>query len=48
MIKLEIEKALDLIARVPDNQEFKEQLLKATVKAVSAVIVGPLDTREIF
>jgi len=24
-----MEKTLDLIARVPDNQEFKEQLLKA-------------------
>nr|MDO8133332.1 hypothetical protein [Candidatus Njordarchaeum guaymaensis] len=33
MIKLEMEKALDLVARVPDNQEFKEQLLKAAIKA---------------
>jgi len=33
MIKLELEKALDLVARVPDNHEFKEQLLKAAIKA---------------
>ena len=33
MIKLEMEKALDLFARVPDNAQFKEQLLKAAVKA---------------
>jgi len=33
MIKLEMEKALDLIARVPDNRDFKEQLLKVAIKA---------------
>jgi len=33
MIKLEMEKALDLVTRVPDNWEFKEQLLKAAIKA---------------
>lgn len=33
MIKLEIEKALDLVTRVPDNREFKGQLLRAAVKA---------------
>ena len=33
MTKLEMEKALDLVARVPDNREFKETLLKAAVKA---------------
>mgnify|MGYP001149791634 CR=1 FL=1 len=33
MIKLEMEKALDLIARAPDNHEFKETLLKAAIKA---------------
>jgi len=33
IIKLEMEKALNLVARVPDNLEFKEQLLKAAVKA---------------
>jgi len=33
MIKLEMEKAPDLVARVPDNREFKEQLLKAAIKA---------------
>jgi len=26
-------KALDLVVRVPDNRDFKEQLLKADVKA---------------
>lgn len=33
VIKLEMEKALGLFARVPDNREFKEQLLKAAIKA---------------
>jgi len=33
MIKVELEKALDLFARVPDNRDFKEQFLKAAIKA---------------
>lgn len=33
MIKLELEKALDLASRAPENQDFKEGLLKAAVKA---------------
>jgi len=32
MINLEMEKALDLVTRVPDNRDFKEQLLKAAIK----------------
>ena len=33
MINLEMEKTLNLVARVPDNRKFKEQLLKAAIKA---------------
>jgi len=33
MIKVEIEKALDLITKVLDNHQFREQLLKAAIKA---------------
>jgi len=33
MIKLELSKALDLASRAPEDASFKEQLLKAAIKA---------------